>query len=340
MSRPKTLYFLPILISAAIFLSSGTAFSQNPSEFFENLKKNPPPVPTLGGIHFWGDIYFYQEWRIQHNAMLKSYRLLDPTSRQYAFGTREQCEKRLAELKGTIPEVKGRVLVLMHGLAANRLTMQRMAGWFRQRGNYVAVINITYPSSEITVRSQAAMLGEIIKNLDFATEIDLVGHSLGSIIIRCYLGNPPGGEKGKLPDPRIRRFVQLCPPNGGSGYAKAAGDFQISQNFAGGPIRDLGLTYAEMRSEFGVPACEFGIVAGGLDNDSGYSSMLDGDDDGVIPVSTTPLENAADYVLLKANHAIIPNMVETFEHVERFLENGYFRTEELKKKIFVVDFVE
>ncbi|MDO4550992.1 MAG: hypothetical protein Q4C96_07045 [Planctomycetia bacterium] len=293
-----------------------------------------PPFPTLGGIHFWSDVSFYHEWRIQYNSTLKIYRLLDPHSRQYALGTHDHCLKRLEKLKHTlsIPSLKGRVLILMHGLGANRLTMQRMAGWFRQRGNYSAVINITYTSTEMSVRQQAEKLASIIHGLKGAEKIDLVGHSLGSIIIRCYLGNPPGGEKGKLPDNRIQRFVQICPPNGGSQYAKTASQLHFSAKI-GGPLHDLGRSYPEMLKEFGIPPCEFGIMAGGCNNEWGFTPLLDGDDDGVIPVSTTLLEGASDFILINGHHSLLPNMAETFEFIERFLENGYFRPSQKKKSI-------
>lgn len=327
-----------LLTAVFILLTSTLLPAQTPQEIFEDIQRNAPPIQTMGGVHFWGDVYFYGEWRIQHNYVTDLYRLLDPVSQQYALGARQHCEARLEELKSSLPikPLNGRVLVIMHGLGANRLTMQRMAGWFRQRGNYAAIINITYPSTYFTVRQQTQRLHTIIKGLDGATEIDMIGHSLGSIVMRCYLGNPPGGERGKLPDPRIRRFVQLCPPNGGSGYAKTASNLQVSQSVASGPIRDLGLTYPEMLKEFGTPACEFGIISGGRGNELGYTPVLPGDDDAVITVQTTLLENAADFVLLKYSHAVIPNCVEVFEHTERFLEHGYFRTEAEKQPIDAV----
>lgn len=313
--------------------------AQTVEDVFDEIRRSVPPIQTLGGVHFWGDVYFYNEWRIQYNSMLDMYRLLDPVSCQYALGTRHLCEKRLEELKKTvpIPELKGRVLVIMHGLGANRLTMQRMAGWFRQRGNYAAVINITYTSTEFTVTQHTQRLHAIIKNLNGATEIDMIGHSLGSIIMRCYLGNPPGGEKGKLPDPRIRRFVQMCPPNGGSLYARTASGLQVSQGVAGGPVRDLGMTYPEMLKAFGVPTCEFGIISGGADNQHGYSFGLPGDDDGVITVATTRLENAADFILVRNTHAVVPNTLEAFELAERFLQHGYFRLSKEKHPVRKAD---
>ncbi len=328
-------------LALQIFLTAATPAlrAQSPQEFFEEIGRNAPPIQTLGGMHFWGDVYFYGEWRIQHNYMTDFYRLLDPVSQQYALGTRQHCEARLEHLKKTLPiqPLKGRVLVMMHGLGANRLAMQRMAGWFRQRGNYAAVINITYPSTFYSVRQHTQRLHSIIKKLDGATEIDMIGHSLGSIIMRCYLGSPPGGQRGQLPDPRIRRFVQMCPPNGGSDYAKTASDLQITQSVAGGPVQDLAMTYAEMLKEFGVPPCPFGIIAGGSGNAYGYSPALPGDDDAIITVQCTLLENAADFVLLKYTHAVIPNCEEAFQHAERFLQHGYFRTANDKRPITAAD---
>ena len=52
-------------------------------------------------------------------------------------------------------------------------------------------------------------VGKLYCYLDGIAEINFVGHSMGNIVIRHYLGD----EAGKKPDGRLRRFVMLGPPN-------------------------------------------------------------------------------------------------------------------------------
>lgn len=282
-----------------------------------------PKMQTLGGFYFWQDIRFQGEWRIQYNVFLKYYRLLNPQSVQYAIGSLEKCESVLQSQE--LPPMKGRVLILVHGFGANRLLLQRMAGWFRQRGHYSAVLNITYPSTSVTIQEQAAVIGEIVGHLEGVESIDMVGHSLGSLILRCYLGNPPGGTAGTLPDSRIRRLVQICPPNQGSALAAMVNQAHLTEVFSMDPLQDLGKDGESLQALCGTPACEFGIIAGGKGDENGYSPTLPGDDDFVISVETTRLSGAKDYLLLPGMHSVVPNMLETFECVERFLETGSFR---------------
>lgn len=278
----------------------------------------PSGVQTLGGLNLWQDVFFFQEWRIQYNILLKYHRLLDPQSGQLAFGTLQQCRDALERLKveRSIPPMRGRVLVLLHGFASNRLTMQNMACWFRRRGNYTAVVNITYPSMWLRVDEEVKTIASIVQQLEGAERIDFIGHSLGALVLRSFLS--------KTEDPRIGRLVQLCPPNQGADVARMAGQAQLSQNLSSGLV-ELMRDGDEMLRYFGIPKCPFGIIAGGTGDDKGYSSFLPGDDDGAVSVAATLLDGSADFLLIPdKDHAEIPNCVEAFEASEQFLNTGKF----------------
>ncbi|MDO4583717.1 MAG: hypothetical protein Q4D62_06395 [Planctomycetia bacterium] len=316
--------FRILLVWGSLFCGLSLTIGQEPEKhWLDPANRFVPKMQTLGGFYFWQDIRFQGEWRIQYNVFLKHYRLLNPQSVQYAIGSLKTCETELQAQN--LPPMQGRVLILVHGFGANRLLLQRMAGWFRQRGHYSAVLNVTYPSTSVTIQEQAAVIGKIVERLEGVESIDLVGHSLGSLILRCYLGNPPGGTPGTLPDPRIHRFVQICPPNQGSALAARANQAHLSEVFSLLPLHDLGQDGETLQELCGTPACEFGIIAGGKGDDQGYSPTLPGDDDFVISVSTTPLPGASDYLLLPGMHSVIPNTLATFEYVERFLETGAFQ---------------
>ncbi len=47
--------------------------------------------PTLGGQQLWLDVCFFAGWRIQKNILTGRYRLLNPKSIRYAWGSHEAC---------------------------------------------------------------------------------------------------------------------------------------------------------------------------------------------------------------------------------------------------------
>ena len=48
---------------------------------------------TMGGGHFWEDVFFYQKWRIQRNYISKKCRLLDNWDISRFEGSFEECRK-------------------------------------------------------------------------------------------------------------------------------------------------------------------------------------------------------------------------------------------------------
>ncbi len=56
-------------------------------------------APTLGGRQFWGDVFYFRGYRIQKNVFTGHFRLLDPRDNRQAWGTREQCQLALEEIR-------------------------------------------------------------------------------------------------------------------------------------------------------------------------------------------------------------------------------------------------
>ncbi len=61
---------------------------------YPNLK-----VKTLGGRQLWGDVQFFHGWRIQQQVYTRHYRLLDANDVRHAWGTLEQCQARLKQIR-------------------------------------------------------------------------------------------------------------------------------------------------------------------------------------------------------------------------------------------------
>lgn len=275
------------------------------------------PGPTLGGMQFWADELFFHDWRIQRNVVTGHCRLLDGNAFRHASGTYEECLAALDEVKRrqNLPPMQGKGVVLLHGLADSRLAMAGMAKYLKEQGGY-QVFNVGYPSTRGCVADYARSLANILQNLRGIEEINFVGHSLGNIVIRHYLSDRP--------DPRIKRFVMLGPPNRGSSIATALADNPVFTAVLGKPGLELGRDWARLEGRLATPSCEFGIIAGGLGNSQGFNPLLPGDDDGIVTVESARLDGAKDFAMVPVLHGVLMHDRRVQEYTLRFLKTGKF----------------
>jgi pimeloyl-ACP methyl ester carboxylesterase len=108
----------------------------------------------------------------------------------------------------------GRLVVLIHGLDCNHHFWDGFLPLFDRNGDQVATFS--YPSSQGIAESADLLsqhLGALRENFP-DLKIDLVTHSMGSLVARLYVEGPSyhGG---------VDRFIMLAPPNHGSSWTKA-----------------------------------------------------------------------------------------------------------------------
>jgi pimeloyl-ACP methyl ester carboxylesterase len=283
------------------------------------------PTPTLGGTQFWTDLHFFHQWRIQRRAGTGECRLLGAHDWQHATGTFEDCLAKLEQVKRerNLQPMRGRAVVLLHGLAAPRWSMHLLGQYLCKQGGY-EVFNMEYASTRCSVDDHAQSLASVIRSLEGITEINLIGHSMGNVVIRRYLAGEIEATTGWRPDPRIHRVVLIAPPNHGSIAATRLSENGVFKALFGSSGRQLGVDWKELERRLAVPQVEFGVIAGGLANDHGFNPRLPGDDDGRITVSTTRLAGAADFVVVPMLHELIANDPRVFAYALRFLEDGCF----------------
>lgn len=283
-------------------------------------------LPTLGGMQLWADELLFHRWRIQRHAVDGHYRLLDGNSLRYASGSFEHCLAALELIKrrNDLRPMQGKAVILLHGLGHTRASMVPLANYLEEQGGYV-VLNVGYPSTRASIADHAASLARIMANLDQIDEVNFVAHSLGNIVIRRYLADQTDPAAGRWPDRRIRRFVMLGPPNQGSLAAHALADNPLFAAVFGPSGQELGRNWVWLESTLAVPRCEFGIIAGGLNNALGFSPLLPGDDDGVVTVESTRLQGAKDFLLVPVLHLLLIYDRRVQECTLRFLKTGRFR---------------
>jgi len=179
------------------------------------------PVRTGGGRQFWTDLRNVGGWRIQQNSETGHHRLIDATQVRRAWGNFAHCEQTLEQRIQDRQVVRptGKVVILLHGLVRTRNSMQVMEQHLKSQG--FTTVNFCYASSRKQVKEHAVALKSVIDGLgDQVTDVYLVAHSLGNIVIRKYLHDTVNPQTNRNGDPRIRRIVMLGPPNQGSQAAR------------------------------------------------------------------------------------------------------------------------
>jgi pimeloyl-ACP methyl ester carboxylesterase len=282
-------------------------------------------TPTLGGKQFWGDELFFHDWHIQRNALTGHYRLLDGRNRRHAWGTFEQCQARLEAIKRDqqLPPMSGPAVIVLHGLGRNAGAMVYMAKFLREHSGYT-VFNVTYPTTRGSVETHAQALARIVARLDGIEEINIVGHSLGNLVTRHWLADETKPELGKCPDPRVKRIVMLGPPNNGARMAEVLGRNFVFSSVVGKSGAQIASTWKELDARLCIPACEFGIIAGGRGGATGYNPLLAGDNDLVVTVESAKLAGAKDFAVLPVFHTTMMDDAKVQEYTLRFLQHGYF----------------
>jgi pimeloyl-ACP methyl ester carboxylesterase len=283
---------------------------------------------------FWTDLLLFHDWRIQTNSFTGHCRLLDDQNRRITWGSFDTCKAKLDAIKRqrNLPPMSGRAVILLHGLADPRRNMGDMKEYLEDTGHFT-VLNFTYASTQDAVGKHAAALAQVIDNLEGIDEINFVAHSLGNLVIRHYLADKTDAAKGLRPDPRIKRIVMLGPPNQGARLAKQYGDNGVYRFFTGTSGEQLGKKWNELQAKLAIPACQFGIIAGGSIAGTDGNPLLDGDDDFVVAVEETRLAGARDFIVLPVIHAVMMDDARVRECTLRFLEHGYFVSEEKRQPI-------
>jgi hypothetical protein len=286
-------------------------------------------LATYGGKQFWTDQRILGGWRIQKNAVTRHYRLVDPDDVRHAWGTWDACELKLEEIRRAegLQPPRGKVVIALHGLLRSRHQLQPLCDWLAKEGGY-EVINFNYASSRAEVGEHADALAAIVEQCRDVEELNFVGHSLGNIVLRHYLGDCATGAHDRRHHPRLHRIVMLGPPNNGAEFAKRFAENKVFQVVWGKSGQQLADSWGRLEPRLATPHCEFGIIAGGLGTKIGFNPIVTGDDDGVVGVDETKLAGASDFMILPVLHGDLMDHAEVRTCILKFLREGHFLSAE------------
>jgi pimeloyl-ACP methyl ester carboxylesterase len=325
--------------ASALACGAGRVFAQQPVIIDPEIAREIDNLmnfltKTAGGKQFWADLWFFHEWRIQRNALTGHYRLLDAANNRRASGTLDECRAAMDAIRTRekLPPMAGRAVIVLHGLFRTRSAMQPLCDALAKGGAFKS-FNVGYPTTRGSVAEHAASLDSVIRSLVGITELNFVGHSLGNLVVRHWLGELAGGTR-KLPaGMRFGRMVMLAPPNQHPQLATTLIRGELAEAVAGAAACELATGWETLAPNLATPPFDFGILAGGRGDGRGFNPLLPGDDDAVVTVESTRLVGARDFRLLPLLHSFLMYDTRVKELALRFLTDGHFESDAKRQPI-------
>jgi pimeloyl-ACP methyl ester carboxylesterase len=200
-----------------------------------------------------------------------------------------------------ISQTQKQAVVLLHGLAANRLVMFRLSKILTDTGFHT--VNWGYRSTRGSIESHARAFHNHLNDLASEGRHDLVhivGHSMGSIVARRAISLSQPANLGRL--------VMLGPPNRGSHVARKLSWPLGRVCPALRELSDAPHSYVNQLDEPGN--LEHGIIAAAEDR--------------VVKLPSTYLASQKDHIVLPGHHGVLPWRRETAKQVIHFLKHGKF----------------
>lgn len=203
------------------------------------------------------------------------------------------------------------ITVLVHGIWMKGVVMRVMGKMLQTRG--FRTHSVSYDFLEQPPEENARRLYDKIGSLG-ARRINLVGHSLGGIVILHLLH--------QYPDLAIDKVVLIGSPVRGSYVARRVSESTTFRRLLGRSV-EKGLLG-------GAPAFTtdrpLGIITG--NGKLGISALLypaGEESDGVVRESETLIDNATDRICLPLSHSTLIFSRRCTDYVARFLTEGRFR---------------
>ena len=137
-----------------------------------------------------------------------------------------------------------------------------------------------YPSTRVPLEQSAEYLHSVMESLTDVSKISFVVHSMGGLIVRRYLKQHR--------DTRLHRMVMMGTPNNGAELADMLKGNFLFRTLYGPAGQELVTDSGGAIKSLPTPDFEFGIVAGGKGDASGYNRLLPGDNDGTVTVASAP----------------------------------------------------
>ena len=207
-------------------------------------------------------------------------------------------------------------VILLHGLARTKSSMEKLAGELSKE--HFQVVNVDYPSRDHAIEELAEIsIPPALEQCSAESEIHFVTHSLGGILVRQYLSNNT--------IPHLGHVVMLGPPNQGSEVVdklKNVPGFYFLNGDAG---MQLGTGAMSVPNKLGPATFDVGIIAGTESINLILSLLIPHTDDGKVAVERTKLEGMNDHIEMDTSHPFMMKNDKVINQVIYYLRHGEFK---------------
>ncbi|MDD2465082.1 MAG: alpha/beta hydrolase [Desulfobulbus sp.] len=207
-------------------------------------------------------------------------------------------------------------VLLLHGLARTKRSMQPMAHFLRRQGYLVH--NQGYASRHATIEQlaeHAVATGFSCLADQGAAIVHVVTHSMGGILLRSYLNTHQPLSLG--------RVVMLSPPNQGSELVDVLVRFSWFRRVFGPAGCQLSTGKDALPRRLGAVDFPLGIITGNRPA-IGLGCFFPGPNDGKVSVQRAQIDGMHDLLVLACGHSLIMRRKAVQEQVLQFLCTGSF----------------
>jgi triacylglycerol lipase len=208
-------------------------------------------------------------------------------------------------------------IILLHGMYRSADAMQPLETFFRNEGYQIT--NISYPSTKYDIETlvrdylHPAVQKAQRKGMQ---KIHFVTHSMGGILVRYYLKNHPLEGLGKV--------VMIAPPNQGTELAELFADSSWIDTNTGPAKLQLSAQQDSWVNQLGPVNFAVGIIAGNYNSNLLTAWLLPGEDDGVVSVESTKVQNMQDFMIVNEKHFKLRGNITVLHQAAYFLKHSSF----------------
>jgi len=207
-------------------------------------------------------------------------------------------------------------IIILHGIGRSSRMMSKMEA--AMSSDAYNVVNLDYPSTEMSIEDLADWIYEKIKPLySLNHPIHFVGHSMGGILIRMII-------QAHRPD-NLGRVVMIGSPNQGSMVADFLQPYGFYKKWFGPAGQQIGTNHNGIHHR--LPAVDYpcGVIAGDRSTDPFFSwFLLKGPNDGKVTVAHTKVRGMQAHVVVHVSHAGLARSKKVIALVKNFLREGEF----------------
>lgn len=274
---------------------------------------------TMGGGHFWEDVFFYQKWRIQRNFVTKKCRLLDNWDIRRHEGTFEECRKAFVKYIDAyqLARQKGHMIIMIHSLGQSKNIFRQLWREALKNGFMAAAVN--YPSSQKSLDAHVKQFHFFLDHLEDVDTISFVTYGAGNTICQRLL-NEQAPWQSRL---KLARVVEVCPYVGGNKLLDLLSRNKFTSFILGPMANDL--TDEKIKKLPRITNMETGVVMAEKSWLKKILEMLLLSSQAKYSVDQIKQSTGAKAVKFIKNHRLnVFNNKDVCRSVVRFLKNGKF----------------